>query len=452
MATRIVPGPRPAPLVGNLLQFRRDRLGFLRAAAAHGDAVRLRLGPWPMLLLAHPDHVHAVLTAHQHVFRKGPVLQRARVVLGDGLLTSEGDDHRRQRRVANAAFTRQRIDGYAQVMAAAADRAFAAWTPGEPVDVHRTTVRATLAVAGSTLLGTGLDADVDAVEGAVADILSAYQLALLPFGHRLQQLPLPPVRRLRRGRATLHALVARMIAEHRADPDGYDDLLATLLAGAAEGTLSDDDVRDQAVTFLLAGHETTANALAFACHLLATHPAAQDRLHAEAAALDLPGGDLPGNDLPGAGHVEGLAYARAVLAEALRLYPPSWTMGREAVEPVDVGGVAVAPGEVVLLSQWVVHRDRRWWDEPEAFRPERWLDGARPRRGTYFPFGGGRRQCIGESFAWTEGVLALTVLARRWRLAPSAGAPVLEPLITLRPAAGVWVVPEPVSPAGDAGP
>jgi cytochrome P450 len=436
VSTRIAQGPKPTPVVGNLLQFRRDRLGFLTdAARTHGDAVRLRMGPWPVLLLSHPDAVREVLVTHQHAFRKGPVLQRARLVLGDGLLTSEGDIHRRHRRLMNAAFHPGRLAASAAAMVEAADGRVRGWVPGTPVDVHRETVRSTLEVAGKTLFDTDVAADVDAIEAALADVLSAYRFVLLPFGWLLQRLPVGPMRRLRRGTASLDAIVRRMVAEHRAAGGQRGDLLSALLAHAESGDLSEQEVRDEAITLLLAGHETTANALAFACHLLASHAEVQDRLNAEVQAACT-------GPLPTHGDVARLPYTRAVLAEALRLYPPSWAMGRQAVRAQQVGGVDVPDGGVVILSQWVVHRDPRWWVDPDEFRPERWTSAGPAPRHAFFPFGGGTRQCIGEAFAWTEGVLSLAVMASRWRLRPADRPLRLDPLLTLRPADGVWVVPE----------
>jgi cytochrome P450 len=432
------PGPRRAPLVGNLPAFRGDRLGFLtRVAREHGDVAVFHIGPYRLWQLAHPEHVHAVLVTHARRFRKGPVLQRARLVLGEGLLTAEDATHRRHRRLLQHAFHPGRIERYADVMVDRAAEAADRWTAGRPVDVHAETVRATLAVAGATLLGTDVDADVDAVEGAIADLLSAYRLAFVPFGWWLQHLPVGPMRRLQRGRAVLHGLVEGMIAERRAAGRDAGDLLSALVLDDADDRLSDAEIRDQAVTLLLAGHETTANALAFAFHLLAGHPEIEARVHAE---VD----EVLADRLPEPGDAERLPACRGVFAEALRLYPPSWAMGRQAVEDHPVADYVVPAGDLVLLPQWVIHRDPRWWPEPQRCDPDRWGDEAARRRPrwAYFPFGGGARQCIGEGFAWTEGVLALATIARRWRLRPVADRPLrLDPLITLRPRDGLWMRP-----------
>ncbi len=429
-----LPGPAPAPVVGNALQLRRDRLAFLTMCAReYGDAVAFRIGPAALVLLSDPAAVRELLTVRQHEVSKGPVLQRARAVLGDGLLTSEGETHRHDRRLLQAAFSRQRVRRYAQEMLDVAGETTRSWVPGRPLDLHAQTVRSTLTVAGRTLFGTRLDDDVALVSAALRDVLSVYGILMLPMARVLLRLP-PGRRRVRRGTAALDTLTARLIAERSERRGTGDDLLSVLLE-----TADPRHARDQVVTMLLAGHETTANALAFAGHLLAAHPSVQDRVAAEVLEVCGPGGQPSVDDL------ERLPLTRAVLAEALRLYPPSWTMGRQAQVATQVGGVEVPAGTVLLASQWVLHRDPRWWPAPNRFDPGRFLapDPDRPRF-AFFPFGGGTRQCIGEAFAWTEGVLTLATILARWRLGTVPGRPLtLDPLLTLRPRDGVWVVPEP---------
>jgi cytochrome P450 len=433
---------RSLPVVGDLLAFGADRLGFLaELARERGDVAPLKLGPYDAWLLTHPEQVHDVLVRHADRFRKGPVLQRARVVLGDGLLTSDADTHQRHRRLAQPAFHSRRIAGYAATMIDQAAAATERWTPRVPLDLHAETVRITLASAGRTLLGTDVDdADVATVERALADLLSAYKLAFLPFGWRLQALPFGPARRLQRGRDALHGLVDRVVAQRRTSATDAGDLLSALVRSDGADRLTDAEIRDHAVTLLLAGHETTANALAFAFHLLAGSPPIEARIHEEVDGV------LGARDRPSPNDVDRLPLCRAVVSEALRLYPPAWLMGREATADHPVDGALIAPGQLALLSQWVTHRDARWWPDPDQFLPDRWLEdgpGDRPRW-AYFPFGAGLRRCIGEGFAWTEGVLALATVARRWRLVEVEGRPVrLEPLITLRPKGGVWLRPEP---------
>jgi cytochrome P450 len=422
--------------VGSALHFRRDRLGFLTSCARrHGDAVRFRIGPVDVVLLSHPDAVRDVLAVRHHDFRKGPVLRRARAVLGDGLLTSEGDSHRHDRRLLRAAFQPARISRYAEHMVEVTAEVVHVWEPGQPRDVHADTVRATLTVAGRTLFGTGLEDDVSLVSSALDDLLSAYGVLMLPLGGHLVRLP-PMRQRLRRGTAALDELTNRLIAQRTAATAAAasEDLLSVLLADFEPRA-----ARDHVVTLLLAGHETTANALAFACQLLACDERVQEAVADE--VLSSCGRDGPTS----LADAERLPLVRAVFAETLRLFPPSWAMGRQVSTPTEIGGVSLPAGTVALLSQWVVHRDARWWQAPQEFDPQRFLrrDPERPRF-AYFPFGGGTRQCIGEGFASTEGVLALATIVGAWRLRPVQGrAPTLDPLLTLRPRDGVWLVPEP---------
>lgn len=435
--------PRPLPLIGDLLAFRSDRLGFLtRLHREQGDVARFRIGPYRLWQLAHPDLVREVLVNQHAKVRKGPVLQRARVLLGDGLLTAEGQAHRRHRRLVQPAFHPKRIDGYAAVMVERAATAADGWRAGEPLDVHGETVRVTLTTAGTTLLGADVGADVGTVERALADLLAAYRLVFVPFGWRLQNLPVGPARRLQRGRTTLHGLVDRVIAERRATGRDAGDLLSAFVLGeaadAGDGRLTDEEIRDHAVTLLLAGHETTANALAFGMHLLAHAPDVADRVEDEVDAV-------LARRPAGPDDVDRLPSCRAVISEALRLFPPSWGIGRQVVEDLPVAGQVVPAGDLLVLPPWVVHRDPRWWPDPGRFDPDRWAGSGAPDRPrwAFFPFGGGTRMCIGEGFAWAEAVLVLATIVQRWRLHPVPERPLrLDPLITLRPRGGLWLRPE----------
>lgn len=432
---------RSLPVVGDLLAFQSDRLRFITSMHRdQGDVARFRLGPFPVWQLAHPDHVRSVLVTDPAGFRKGMVLQRAKIVLGDGVLTAEGDVHRHHRNLVQPAFHSRRITGYASVMIDRVAAASGAWPAREPLDVHASTVRMTVETAGSTLLGTSVD--VGTVEGALADFLSAYKLAFLPFSEKLQWLPVGPLRRLQRGRKSLHGLVDSVVAERAASGRDGGDLLSALVLGDGD-QLSSAELRDEATTLLLAGHETTANTLAYALHLLAAHPSVQADVQAEVDAV-------VSGDRPVATDADRLPLCRAVVSETLRLYPPSWMMGRQALAEYPVGPHVIQPGDLVLLPQWIVHHDPRWWPHPYSFDPSRWLDGAgSPDRGdrprwAFFPFGAGLRRCIGEGFAWTEAVLGLATIAARWRMRPVPGRPLrLDPLVTLRPRGGLWLIPEP---------
>lgn len=438
--TSLAPGPRSFLPGGHLLAFRRDPLGMLeRLARDHGDVAGMRFGPRRVTLLSHPEHVREVLVTHHRGFIKSYALQRARVLLGEGLLTSEEPLHLRQRRLAQPAFHRERIAAYARTMTAYAERAAEGWRDGAEVDVAREMTRLTLAIAGKTLFDEEVEGEADELSAALTDALGLYHRLTNPLGPLLDRIPTPATRRMRRARARLDATIYRIIGERRRSGEDRGDLLSMLLlAQDTEGDgggMSDLQLRDEALTLFLAGHETTANALAWTWYLLALHPEAEAALHAE---LDrLPEGRAPGP--------EELPYTRAVLAESMRLFPPAYLVGREPREDFTIGGHRAPAGSIVLMSPWVVQRDPRWFPDPLEFRPERWtpeMEEALPRF-AYFPFGGGPRKCIGEGFAWTEGVLLIAAFARRWRMRLVPGHPVETlPQITLRPRHGIRVTIE----------
>jgi cytochrome P450 len=317
------------------------------------------------------------------------------------------------------------------------------WQSGQSFDVLQEMMRLTLAIVAQTLFSTEVDSEADEIGTALTEVFSLFEIILMPFSEILEKLPLPAVRRFKRARKRLDETIYRLIAERRASGVDAGDLLSMLLMARIEedeegsGGMSDEQVRDEALTLFLAGHETTADALTWAWYLLSQNPEAEAAFHAEldrVLAARLPSFD----DLPQ------LRYTEAVFAEALRLYPPAWGIGRRALEDYQVDDFAIPARSVVLLSPYVVHRDPRWFPEPLAFRPERWLaeDSARPKF-AYFPFGGGARVCIGERFAWMEGTLLLAVIGQRWRLRLEAGHRVeTHARITLRPKFGMRMIAE----------
>ena len=432
IAIRRPAGPKNPPIVGQIVAFRSDPLGFLkRTADKYGDIAYYRLGPMDAFLVNEPESIREVLVTNQNNFTKSRALQRAKVMLGEGLLTSEGSFHLRQRRLVQPAFHRPRLIGYAQVMTEYAMRTRERWRAGEVLDVSSEMMRLTLAVVGKTLFSADVEAEAVEIGEALTAILKMFDFLMMPFSEYLEKLPLPSVRRFEKGRTRLDQTIFGMIAERRRSGDDCGDLLSMLLLAQDEdggGGMSDQQVRDEALTLFLAGHETTAQALTWSWYLLSQNPDCERKMHEEIQRV-LGDREPSFEDLPQ------LRYTEMVLAEAMRLYPPAWGVGRKAIEACEIGGYELPKGGVVIMSPYVMHRDPRWFPEPERFDPERWTPEARDARPkfSYFPFGGGSRLCIGERFAWMEGTLVLATIAQKWRLRLVPGHRVEPlPLITLR--------------------
>jgi len=421
-----------------LLLLMRDNLAVIQRLAEHGDLVQLRVGTRRVMLVNHPREIGQVLVAEQRSFNKGrggEVLTRG--LLGEGLLTSEGAFHLRQRRLMQPAFHRERIAAYATVMARDAGRLADSWHEGATVDVHEAMMHLTRDIAGETLFSLRMGEDPGGIEEALDLWQKLARISFWPLGFLFDRLPFPLVLRARVARARLNRWLAEVIRERRADGVDRGDLLSMLLEAqdpeGDHGGMTDKQLRDEAVTLLLAGHETTAVALSWTWYLLSQHPEIEAKLHAE---LD----EVLAGRAPGAADVPRLGYTRMVFAEALRLYPPAWAMDRQAMQDVRIGDHHLPKGSFVAISPYLVHRDARWYPDPERFDPERFrpeVIAGRPKF-AYFPFGGGTRMCIGEQFAWMEGILILATLAQRWRLRHERGHVVaMDPLITLRPKYGM---------------
>jgi cytochrome P450 len=381
------------------------------------------------------------------------VIQRSVAVLGQGLLTSEEPLHMRQRRLAQPAFHRGRIAGYAETIGRQALAMTARWktatTGTQTIDMHEEMLAIALRIVGKCLfdLNVESDAEVKKISSAVDAFMGFLPLAFLPFSQQIQKLPLPAMQRIRKGIIELDELIYGMIAQRRAQPGDRGDLLSMLMAAvdteATKGesaTMSDTQLHDECVTVMLAGHETTANALSFALWLLARYPEVQQAVSDEARAV-------LGDRTPAAEDYARLKYTTQVFAETLRLYPPVWVTARTCNEPYEIAGYKIAKGSILIAPQFVVHRDPQWFPDPLRFDPGRFAEekkSGRPRY-SFFPFAGGSRQCIGEGLAWMEGVFVLAVVARDWRLQLPEGAPeeiAYNPAISLRPKAGVPVVAE----------
>ncbi len=440
MRTKSPPGPKGHWLSGNLPEFRRDRLGFLtHCARTYGDVVKLRFGPRRMMLVNHPDLVEEVLVTQNRHFIKHFALRMSKTTLGNGLLTSEGEFWRRQRRLAQPAFHRDRIAGYAAVMVAYAERMLAGWADGQVREVHDDMMRVTLEVVAKTLFDADISGDSADASAVMETLMRCFTARVGRIIRLPERFPTPVNLRLRRAARRLDQILFRIIAERRVGGEDRGDLLSMLLHAQDEDDdvrMTDHQLRDEAMTLFMAGHETTANTLTWAWYLLSQDPEVETRLHAELA-------EVLGGRAPRVADLPRLAYTEHVVTETLRLYPTVWLVGREAIEPCEVGGYRVPVGTTVYMSQWVVHRDPRFFDDPEAYHPGRWADGLAKRlpRYAYFPFGGGPRICIGNGFAMMESVLLLATIAQRFRLALAPGA-VVKPLptMTLRPDGGIKMV------------
>jgi len=406
---------------------------------AYGDLVSYRALGRRIFMLFHPDLTQDMLVTHARNLHQGRVMQRARKVLGTGLLTSEDSFHLRQRRLIQPAFHRQRVSGYGRAMVDIAERHQQRWKDSDVIDVHQQMMRLTLAIVGKTLFDTDVEEDAQEISRALNTFMGLFRFAVLPLSEYLEKFPIPPVLRMKKARQRIDRIIYRFIDERRRTGEDRGDLLSMLLAaedpevGGHDARMSNEQVRDECVTLILAGHETTAVALTWTFYLLAQHPEIAERLKNE---LDrVLGGRPPTPDDYGS-----LKYAEMVFSEAMRLYPPAWGIARTVIEPYDAFGTRFPKNAIVLTSQWITHRDQRWYPNPLHFEPERWTPEGRASRPkfSYFPFGAGARQCIGESFAWMEGVLLLASIARNWKFSVVPETRVeLLPLITLRPKFGM---------------
>ena len=439
--TALPPGPKGHFVLGNLPEFGADVLGFFtRCAREYGGIVRLRLAHRTAYLLSHPDYIEYVLVTNNKNFVKHSFSWRhVRAMFGQGLLTSEGDFWLRQRRLAQPAFHRKRIASYGGVMVAYTERMLDEWCDGEVRNLHDDLMRVTLEIVTKVLFDGDVAKDVEAAAvGRALDALLEEAAVRLrrPF-YIPDSIPLPGNIRYRRSVRTMDELVYRIIREHRSADRDAGDLLSMLLEARDETGrgMTERQLRDEAVTILLAGQETVALALSWTWYLLSQHPTIERRLVDEVRQVL---GDRP----PYVSDFPALRYTERVIKEGMRLYPPAYSFGREAVDDCEIGGYAVPAGTTLFMSPWVMHRQPRYFEQPDAFMPERWDSDLAERlpKFVYFPFGGGPRLCIGSRFAMMEAVLLLAAIARRFHLSLVPERPVTPfPSMTLRPKDGIWV-------------
>jgi cytochrome P450 len=432
-----MPGP---PLIRNTFRLLRTPLEFtLACARAGGDVVDMNVRLMTIYLVSHPDLIEQVLVTKAKIFQKDIGTKSLDRVLGQGLLTSEGDFWKRQRRLAQPAFHRDRVNAYGAAMVEYTERMLDGWRGGEERNVHEDMMVLTRQIVAKTLFDADVRVKDSHIDEAFKAVVQRFQDA--PPGVPLvADLPTPGKRRFERGLRTLDEVIYKMVEERRASGRDAGDLLSMLIAAEDEGggRMSQRQIRDEALTIFLAGHETTAAALTWTFNLLTLNPAVEARLARE---LD----EVLGGRAPEVGDLPKLKYTDGVVHESMRLMPPAWAIGREPLEDCEIGGYHVPRGTQVWISQYVVHRDPRYFEDPEAFRPERWENDFAKKlpRYAYFPFGGGPRVCIGNAFAMMETTLCLAAIARRYRVRVVSKQPLPHvAAVTLRPKEAVRVVVE----------
>lgn len=429
------PGPPGQLGIRNIVRFTTDPLALLRdVTERYGDVVEMKILGVPWLMLNHPVDIEDALVKHARAMGRDAYIEILQRTLGLGLLTSDGALWKRQRKLMAQAFTPKRIAEYAETMVEVADGGLR-WSPDDVVDIHAEMSRLTMEVVARVLFGTAIaPEDVARVHDSMATVAEFYASSPEAVLKLPAWVPTPRNLRVNAAVRRIDELIYRIVAERRrSSPRG--DLLGTLLAACDEAGrgMSDEQLRDEAITLFLAGHETTALALAHTLYLISKHPEVERRLAHEVTAV-------LGGRPPSMGDVEALTYTTQVIKEGMRLYPPAWTTGREATEDVEIGGYRIPKGGQLLFAQWVVHRDPRWFPNPEAFDPDRWEPQrvADLPRYAYFPFGGGPRVCIGNHFAMMEAVLIMAMVVQRYHLELLPGERLeLVPSVTLRAKRGM---------------
>ena len=441
------PGPAYILPYRLLRKFLRDPLKVLiDISHTYGDIAHFKFGRQNVYLLNHPDYIEDVLVTNYKNFIKSRGLQVSKRLLGNGLVTSEGEYHDKQRHLIQPTFYPKRIKSYADIMVNQAIDMCNSWHDGTILDIHKEMIKLTLAIICKTVLGYDIEPGHDEVGDSLKTCMQYFNRLLMPFGELIEKIPLLPINKgFQTAKRDLDSIVYRMIKEHRKKLDkGHekkedDDLLSTLLQAQDEeagiGRMTDEQLRDEVMTIFLAGHETTANALTWTYYLLSEHPTIETKLQEELHSIFRSNRTIITVD-----DVPRLEYTEKILTESMRLYPPAWALGRQVIDDYKVGGYSIPGGSIILMSQYVMHRNPRYFPEPDRFYPDRWTEEFKKQlpRFSYFPFGGGIRGCIGEPFAWLEAILLLATISRQWRMKHVPSHKVeLKALITLRPKYGM---------------
>ncbi|MFI5129755.1 MAG: cytochrome P450 [Chitinophagales bacterium] len=438
--SKLPPGPQTRLPLGHLFSFRRDSIGFLKKIAnEYGDIVHFKMGPIRIVLLNHPDFIKEVLTTQHHNFIKGRPLEMAKQLLGEGLLTSEGEFHKRQSRIIQPAFHRNMLESYVPAMTRCVAQMMNKWEDGMKVDMKDEMTKISTAIAGMTLFNADIEQEAPEIIQALDTATSLFGRISLPFSEWLLKVPVPGTLKFYRAKKRLDEIIHRMINERRRNKMDNGDLISLLLRsqnGKVDGGgMSDQQIRDEAITLFLTAFDTTSTALTWTWYLLSQNPEAELELHEE---LDrVLNGRLPTVEDPGQ-----LKYTRMVFGESMRIYPPSYVIPRQALEDFTIDKYIVPRGTIILMSPYLIHHDSRFYTDPEKFNPYAWEKHSHGQNSKYeyFPFSRGPRSCIGEPFAWIQGIVVLASIAQFWRIKLVPGHPVeLLPLINLRPKHGMMM-------------
>ena len=436
--TKLPPGPKTQLPLGHLFNFRRDSIAFLKEIGhTYGDIVHFRIGPLRLVLLNHPDLIKEVLTTHHRNFVKGRPLEMAKELLGEGLLTSEGEFHKRQSQIIQPAFHRKMIESYSSAMTEYTLRLMKTWESGMQVDMMEEMEKLSTSIAGKTLFNVDVEHEAPEISEALNVAKSLFGRVSIPFSEWLLKLPIPSTRQFYKAKARLDETIYRIIEERRRNPLDNGDLLSLLLRAQAEGhnggAVSNQHIRDEALTLFLTALDTTSIALNWTWYLLSQNPEAEAKLHEE-IDRELKGRTPTAEDIPR------LKYTRMVFGEAMRLFPPVYIISRQALVDFPIDRYVIPAGTIILMSPYLIHHDPRFHPNPEAFNPEAWdqHSNSPSSKYEYFPFSKGPRSCIGESYAWMEGVLVLATIAQSWsiQLVPNHPVALLQ-LINLRPKHGM---------------
>jgi cytochrome P450 len=431
------PGPRGIPILGSSLNYFRDILKFLLSVNKEfGDIAYFKLGNRNMYMVSDPEIVKDVLVTNNRNFCKSRALQRAKLIVGEGLLTSEGDFHLKQRRMMQPVFHNRKISKYSDSMSEYALKESANWKHGDVIDIHKSVMKITLGVVVKSLFSSDIDSESSEIGKALTVVMKQFPRLVFPFSEYLDHIPLPGNIRCKKAMEKLDGTIYQMIECRRKDKNKYDDLLALLLDATDEEDnthMDNEQLRDEAMTLFIAGQESTANAITWALYLISENRDVEKKISEEIKVV-------LGDRTPSWSDYQNLKYLISVFYESLRLYPPAWAVVRRAIRDYQLKDYIVPAGSDIIMSQYVIHRKEYYYTDPEKFIPERWTDKFKKDLPQYafFPFGGGPRRCIGEGFAWMEGVLILAVLLMKWKMKLYNRSDVIpDPLVTLRPKNGL---------------